>query len=471
MRGLRLVHQLFLAYGVVAVVVAGLVAWHVAVTAHLTAENRAVVHEAIPVVRLEIRLLEAVSVLRRLEARHAVLRDATYRRLFEARAEAVEAGLRELGDLVATRTERESVADLRTDLAAYRALAAARPSARGEIEAAADGLEALLTRLYAQSHATLGRRMTAATALEARTRLIGWGAGGAIVLVGLATSALAAVRVARPLRRLQEATREVARREFAEPLAARGPDEVAALTRAFNAMAARLRDLDRMKEEFFASISHDFRSPLAAIGWSAELLQGGAAGPLTPKQVRLVQGIQQSSRRLLGLVNQILDLGRLRAGRLTLDRQPTSLAALVGACADEVRPLADRAGLRLDVAVPDDLPKVDVDPERIQQVFANLLGNAVKFTPAGGVVTVSGAATAPEVLVRVRDTGIGIPAPLLPRIFDRYEQAHPGRGGTGLGLAVVKELVEAHGGRVAVESEEGRGTCFTVALPRPGGAP
>jgi signal transduction histidine kinase len=234
---------------------------------------------------------------------------------------------------------------------------------------------------------------------------------------------------------------------------------------AFNGMAAQLGEIDRLKDEFFTGISHDLRTPLAAIGWSADLLQGGSAGPLTPKQQRLVETIQSSSQRLLALVGQILELGRLRAGQLQLDLRPTDLRRAIGRALDEVRPLAEHGQLRLDAAMPVDLPPVSADAERVQQIVVNLLANAVRFTPPGGRVSVSAVRETTEVAVQVADTGVGIPADLVSKIFDPYEQAHRGRGGSGVGLTVVRGLVEAHGGRVWAESEEGRGSRFTFTLP------
>jgi signal transduction histidine kinase len=130
-----------------------------------------------------------------------------------------------------------------------------------------------------------------------------------------------------------------------------------------------------------------------------------------------------------------------------------------------VRPLAEHGQLRLDAAMPVDLPPVSADVERVQQIVVNLLANAVRFTPPGGRVSVSAVRETTEVAVQVADTGVGIPADLVSKIFDPYEQAHRGRGGSGVGLTVVRGLVEAHGGRVWAESEEGRGSRFTFTLP------
>jgi hypothetical protein len=188
-------------------------------------------------------------------------------------------------------------------------------------------------------------------------------------------------------------------------------------------------------------------------------------GPVSPKQARLVENIETSATRLLGLVDQLLDLGKLEAGRLELDRRPVDLVALAHASAAEVQPLADQGRIQLEVTGEAGVPRLLADPDRLQQVLVNLVGNALKFTPPGGRVAVAVTVEGQEAVIRVRDTGIGIPAARLPTVFDRYRQAHRGRGGTGIGLTVVKGLVEAHRGRVWVESEEGRGSCFGVALP------
>jgi signal transduction histidine kinase len=257
----------------------------------------------------------------------------------------------------------------------------------------------------------------------------------------------------------------VAEREFYQPIPVRGRDEVADLTQAFNQMAAKLRELDDLKEQFFSSISHELRTPLTAINMAANMLHEGLPGPLTPKQARLVEITQVSSNRLLRLVNQILDLGSLKAGKLRLDLRQTDLRRVVETAVEEVRPLAEDGKLQLEVSIPENIPKIMADEERLTQVLLNLLGNSVKFTRSGGTITVGVQIEAGQAVVKVTDTGVGIAPDLVPKIFDRYEQVHKGRGGTGIGLALVKGFVEAHGGKVWVESEEGRGSCFAFSIP------
>ncbi len=465
MPSLRLGQQLGLAVGCLLVVVGSLVGWNLLVTHQLTEAHRSLVDSGIPSVRLEVGLLEGVAALRRIEARYTILKDPAFLAIFRDRARAADDDLDRLEALLDTAAERELAAAARASLAAYRRLVEEGLRLPPGDPHPAMALEDTLERLYRSSGAELRRRQAALETMAGRTRVLGVAALVATTLIGLGLGAFAVLWVARPLHRLRMATQEVAAREFSEPLTVAGPSEIRDLTGAFNRMAARLGEIDRLKDEFFTGISHDLRTPLAAIRWSADLLHSGSLGPLTPKQVRLAETIQSSCRRLLALAGQIVELGRLRAGRLHLDLRPTGLGDVIGQAADEVRPLAERGQLRLEVEVPDDLPPVAADTERVHQIVVNLLANAVRFTPPGGRVSVSAALEGTEVAVRVADTGVGIPADLLAKIFDPYEQAHHGRGGSGVGLTMVRGLVEAHRGRVWVESEEGRGSCFTFALP------
>ena len=183
------------------------------------------------------------------------------------------------------------------------------------------------------------------------------------------------------------------------------------------------------------------------------------------RQASLVENIRMNTARLLSLVTQLLDLGKLRTGKLQLDLDPTDVHAMIQGAVDEIRPWAEDRALRLDVAVSDAIPKLLLDAKRVHQVLVNLLANAVKYSKAAGVIRLTAEVADQHVVVKVADTGIGIPAHLQATVFERYEQAHSERGGTGLGLAIVKGFVLAHGGRVWVESEEGVGSCFGFTLP------
>jgi signal transduction histidine kinase len=221
-----------------------------------------------------------------------------------------------------------------------------------------------------------------------------------------------------------------------------------------------------MKEEFIATISHELRSPLTSVREAANLLGDGVPGPLNPKQKRLVAIVASSSDRLLRLVNQILELSRMRAGMQPIRHDRVDVERLVERAVDELRPRAEEAGVTLERERIGGWSVVTGDEDRLMQVIVNLVANAVRFTPEGGHVVVRTVDADTVVEIQVDDSGRGIPAPALPYIFEWYRQAHQDPGGTGLGLAIARSAVEAHGGRITVESQEGKGSRFSVLLPR-----
>jgi PAS domain S-box-containing protein len=231
-------------------------------------------------------------------------------------------------------------------------------------------------------------------------------------------------------------------------------------------------EANQAKSNFLAVMSHELRTPLNAIGGYVQLLEMGVHGPVTAPQREALSRIDRSQRHLLRLVNDVLNLTRIEAGRVdyTLERVP--LADVVRSALPMIEPQIAAKGLRLSVSVPPELV-VRADREKAQQILLNLLTNSVKFTDAGGQVTVDAVADAPapaEVLLRVADTGIGIPAEMLSSIFEPFVQVDAGwtrtTEGSGLGLAISRDLARGMGGDLTAESAVGRGSTFTVVLQR-----
>jgi len=228
------------------------------------------------------------------------------------------------------------------------------------------------------------------------------------------------------------------------------------------------RDLDRLKDEFIATVSHELRTPLTSMMGFLEMLREGEAGELTAEQERFLAIVYRSSERLQRLVGDLLFVSRLDANGLELSLAPVGVDAIARDEVESHAALARARALEL-VAQLDDLPPLRGDSERLSQLVGNLISNAVKFTPAGGRVLVRTFRDGSQAVIEVEDTGIGIPAAELPRVFERFfrsstatEQAIPG---TGLGLVISKAIAEAHGGTITVRSEPGHGTCFRVELP------
>jgi len=288
------------------------------------------------------------------------------------------------------------------------------------------------------------------------------------LLLGIIISLLITRSITVPLDRMAKKTTEIGSGIYGPDLDLRSSPEIDALARSFNFMSAKLRTVDNMKSDFYSLMSHELRTPLTSIKEGTNLFLEGHGGPVTEKQKWLLTIVAEESNRLIELVNSLMDLSKLEAGMLVYNFTKAELMPLVTTAAGEVLPLAEAKKIRIGTEI-DDVPPVTVDPERVLQVLRNLIGNALKFTPAGGDVSVSVRRREGGVAVSVTDSGPGIPRAHQEAIFDKYRQAGLAGStklpGTGLGLAIVKHIVQDHGGVIWVESEEGRGSTFTVVLP------
>jgi len=246
--------------------------------------------------------------------------------------------------------------------------------------------------------------------------------------------------------------------------------EILTVNEALTSANVQLQELDRMKDAFLSMVTHELRTPLTVISGVAEMLETGIYGQLTPEQSEPLRQIAAQAARLRTLVNDLLDLSKMEAGMMRLRRELLDPRALVEAAVEQLAAFAAQSGVRLKNQAGRDLPEVNCDGQRIEQALANLISNAIKFSSAGGVVTISAEAEGGQVRFRVADDGAGIPPEALPRVFDKFFQAQSGtetgRKGTGLGLAIVKHIVESHGGEAGVESEAGKGSRFYFTLPR-----
>lgn len=260
--------------------------------------------------------------------------------------------------------------------------------------------------------------------------------------------------------------------------------EVVAKAEKLEESLSRLKELDQLKSNFLATVSHELRTPLTSIIGYAEMLIEGLAGPLQGEQLEYLQTIMDKGERLLHLITSILDTSRMESGRLRIEAQPVDIEEALSVALSSILPQAKKKGLSVSVQCEPNVRQAVLDPQRLQQVLVNLLSNAVKFTPEGGSIVLA-AREAPDVPSRaqgrfdgpesyfaidVRDTGIGIPGDSLDRIFDSFYQVDGSAtrefGGVGLGLSIVKSYVEAHGGEITCHSEVGKGTTFTILLPR-----
>jgi signal transduction histidine kinase len=234
-------------------------------------------------------------------------------------------------------------------------------------------------------------------------------------------------------------------------------------------LVERLRSLDRAKTDFVATVSHELRTPLTSIVGYVEILQDGTAGPLSPEQHAILETIDRNSARLRGLIEDVLTLSKVETGSFKTVMQPVRLAEVIASAVEAVSPDAHKAGLTVVSEAADPELTVNGDQEQLDRVLMNLLSNSIKFTPPGGKVTVSAKCGAEAAVIRVTDTGIGIPEKDKEDLFNRFFRASnavkAAVPGTGLGLSITRTIVANHGGDLDLVSEEGKGTTVTIRLP------
>lgn len=231
----------------------------------------------------------------------------------------------------------------------------------------------------------------------------------------------------------------------------------------------REREVDRMKSEFVSLVSHELRTPLTSIKGYVDLLVAGDVGPLAPEQAEFLHIVQQNADREVALITDLLDLSRMESGKLTLERRALPLGPLMEQIGSVFRLQLAAKQQRLILELPEELPAVWGDEQRLLQIFTNLVSNAHKYTPPGGTITIRASPGAEQVVIAVQDDGIGLPPEEQAQLFTRFYRARNDAsadvGGTGLGLAITRELVVLHGGTIEVESAPGEGSSFRVALP------
>jgi len=291
-----------------------------------------------------------------------------------------------------------------------------------------------------------------------------WAAlAGALAAVVL--TLLLSRRILAPVEALTSAAGQMAKGDLSQRVEVRSKDEIGDLGQAFNTMADGLTRLEDLRQNMVADVAHELRTPLSNIRGYLEALRDGVMDP-TPDKLDL---IYSQAMLLNHLVDDLQELALADAGQMKLDLQWVHPEEIVTGAAEAIRPQAEANGIALQVDLPDTLPLLNIDHRRIGQVLTNLLKNALTHTPSGGDITVTAKASETELEISVTDTGEGIPPENLPHVFERFYRVDKSRsremGGAGLGLAIAKHLVEAHGGSIGARSEQGRGATFTFTLP------
>jgi two-component system sensor histidine kinase GlrK len=290
---------------------------------------------------------------------------------------------------------------------------------------------------------------------------------GTISLVfGIIISIFITLNITKPLSIIKKKTREVANGNFGDKLEVTSPPEIHELANAFNTMCSKLKEIDKLKSDFFSSMSHELRTPLTTIKEGSSLLfEKSGSGYESAQERKLLTIINEECSRLINLVNSLLDLSKIEAGMMVYNFTRADLSHLISKVIRELEPLTQTKNIKLETNITESLPHAKIDTDRIKDVMRNLIGNAIKFTPTDGIVTLSVETEDGMIKVAVADTGDGIAKENLDAIFNKYYQEGNNNKGTGLGLFIVKNIIDAHGGNVWVEDTSEQGTTFAFVLP------
>ena len=351
-----------------------------------------------------------------------------------------------------------------------------------EVRPVADRLERLTNELVDRAQAEVAQSIEDSRQAFATSQAIVLAFAGISLVLALVLGLALGLSIIRPLRAIGSRVERIAGGDFSEHLRVDNRDELGALAANIDRMTdqlgrlyADLQAANRHKSEFLSNMSHELRTPLNAIIGFSEVLLQRIFGELNAQQADYLQDILDSGRHQLTLVNDILDLAKVEAGRMELQLSTFSLRAVIDSGITTLRETAARRGVALQVECDPRIDTVDADERKVRQVLFNLLSNAVKFTSEGGSVTVNARARPDAVEISVADTGVGIAPEDQARIFEEFGQAKEGKsleGSTGLGLTLAKRFVELHGGVMSLRSAVGHGSTFTFVLPlRPGVRP
>jgi len=475
----------------------GVLAYQLSLTDRLQGINRELSLANIESAQISIRLIQGLEGVREFARKGSVLRDTANLRLWAEWESSVELGMAQLAALGLGGDEAIIRGRIEEGWAEYQ-LAAARLTQNpllsfSEVDSTLSEVDGILARFRSEINALIaanGDRVTehatsSASAGE-EARLVAWIAAVVALLLACLISIALFTSISGPLRRLTQGTRELARGRFEHRLEVSGPAELADLAGDFNHMAARLSELEDLKRDFVSHVSHELKTPLAAIQETIEVFLEGIPGPLTPTQERLLTLSRKSSARLSAMITDLLEVSRIEAGAAIYNPALHDLGEITASVLEETTPLAMERDISLIGASTQGNRALLCDGDRIRDVVTNLVGNAIKFAPEGSTVRVRiesvdqpppGISSSrlvvggegPFLLLSVEDEGSGIPDQQKEAIFEKFHQVEGQariRGqGVGLGLAISRKIVHGHSGAIWVDDRPGGGAIFKVLLP------
>ena len=410
--------------------------------------------------------------------------DPDYFRQFEQTKSDFDRRIKELSGLVDTETKYALLSDIGKFQSRYNALLRQRsafinrlPVWEKNIEAYVHEREEItgnierrlrtLSNISAEDRHSKLRRSRDMAVQIANVSII---AGIIVICLVLIITFTNARKINLPIMLLREKTKDVASGNFDETVEISSPPEIRELANAFNVMCGRLKEMDQMKIDHISHLSHELRTPLTVIREASLMLQQGVFARIPEKQEDLYKMVREECERLISSVNRILDFSRMEAGNMYFSFQQADIKPVIEKSITKLSPLLQNKKMNIVKEIPENLPVLRMDVERIAEVLENLLSNAWKYTAAGGTITVSAVHDDEKkaMEISIKDTGMGIPEDVLQQVFDKFKRVDDRRGairGTGLGLAIVRYIINAHGGQIWVKSKIGEGSIFTFSLP------
>ena len=489
---MRVAAKLAAGYGLLIVLLAAIVLYHVAVIHGMASTNARLSSLVLRLSRTATEQLFRLDELDEDGSKYWVTRDSGYVEHFDEARSAFDQALVDLAALDLSADERAQLdslafrwaqlfppeASVHDLIEAHQGLDVDAPGFVDWLGESTSLLRGQTRAVYSASERAMGDEVSASLGAAERVERLSWVALVSALTLSLTVFGLVVRSITGSLSRLRRGTHAVADGNFEHRLEEPRSDEFAELADSFNVMTQRLRELETTKRDFLSQVSHDLKSPLAAIQDASLLLLDEVPGTLSVPQRRLLEHNVSSGQRLASMIGKLLDVSRLDAGAVEYRFEPCDLSAVIKAAMAEFESPAERRWLHLEADLPERPLTVEGDAERVRQVLDNLLENALRFSPDGGVVQVQVRAFSEGsgfALIAVADAGPGVPDEEKTRIFERFHQTAAGRSrpgrGVGLGLALCREVVHAHGGRIWVSDQPTGGSIFSVLLPLAGPRP
>ncbi|MFH1380109.1 MAG: HAMP domain-containing sensor histidine kinase [bacterium] len=471
---MTLFKKLILSYAVIIIISIGITIIATVRMRNLNKFTLTLTHRTVPVILEEKRAESLFQQLKMSQRKYQIFPEDEFKEFFFKKSEELRDQLHVLTGKLTQETEQKALEDIKKELSAYNALFLYNThkdkktrSNQKEINTCEERFMVLLSLLFNATEKNLKEQLDRSSLLQKNTLRFIWVTLGFSVALMIMLAGFFAHYLTYSIRRLQKGARKIAEGDFNYELSIRSQDEVGELTEDFNAMAQKLKNMEETKAHFMAMVLHDLKGPITAMKGTITLMLEKKES-LPPHLRASLELTNSEIEHLNRLVDDLNEVSHIDSGIFRLIRMPFSLQELIGELVSSMQPVLKELNQKIELMVDSNISKIKGDRDRIKQVFTNLISNASRFSPVGGIIHVSVEAKSDRAFCQVRDSGTGIPKGQEKIIFEKFQTGEPGlskRVGSGLGLYIVKKMIDFHGGRIWFQSEEGKGTTFYFTFP------